>query len=247
MKDETFETIENSLRNLKRIGPSMPYRDGLKLRLIEELVGRRVLPRQNYFGWRFALLASLVVVFLAGGSVVLAQNSLPGQPLYPVKRGVENVKMVFVMRDERPKVEKKLAETRIDELKEAAKAENKQAATSAVREVEESLNKISLQVISARNKYRSLTDQNSDSQTAKKILEDLLQILVDKQAILAEIENSLPEPERSQIQIVRENLKTLQLDIEKDLNMLEDGSTEESVKGTQTQEDTQQLLQPSLR
>ena len=246
MKEGNFEAIENALRNLKRVGPSMPYRDGLKLRLIEELVGRRVLPKQNHFGWRFTLIASLVVVFLAGGSVVLAQSSLPGQPLYPVKRGVENVKMVFVDKDEKPKVEKKLAETRIDELKEAAKAEDKQAATSAVKEVEESMNKISLQVISARNKYRSLIDQTSGGQTAKKALEDLLQILVDKQAVLAEIENSLPEPERGQVQIIRENLKTLQLDIEKDLNMLEDGSMEESVKGTQTQEDTEQP-QPSLR
>ena len=246
MKEENFETIENALRNLRRVGPAMPYRDGLKLRLIEELVGRRVLPRQNHFGWRFALLVSLIAVFLAGGSVVLAQNSLPGQPLYPVKRGVENVKLVFINREERPKVEKRLAETRIDELKEAAKAKDKQAATSAVKEVEDSMNKITLQVISARNKYRSLIDQTMDSQVAKELLEDLLQILVDKQAVLAEIENSLPEPERGQVQIIRENLKTLQLDIEKDLNMLEDGGTEESVKGTEIQEDTEQL-QPSLR
>lgn len=239
MKEEDYEMIQTKLKNLKWFGPSIPYRDGLKIRLIEELIGRRVLPAQSYFSWRIAFIVSLIVIFLGGGSAVLAQNSLPGHPLYPVKRGVENVKLIFVNKDDKPEVEKKLVNSRIDELKKAVETEDKQVTTSAVREVEESMNKINLQVISARNRYKVLISQSMNSEEAKKELNDLLQMLVEKQSVLVEIENTLTEPEKDKIQIIRENLRTLQMDIEKDLNILESSSNKRPVQGAEIQENTE--------
>lgn len=245
MTEENFDTIEKRLRNLKALGPEMPFRDGLRLRLVEKMQGATVPTHSGVFGARFALYLSLIVIFLAGGSVVLAENSLPGQTLYPVKRSMENVRLVFVSDEDKDDAEKSIADNRLEELEEAVRTEDEEAAILAVSEVEESINKISLEAMSASNEYKTLIDQEAQAIQAKMLLEELLPILEEKEAKLAEIEEFLPEDEQAKVRVIRENLQFIKSIIENILDPVqEEEQEEESVQGVDTEVESSDSQDP---
>lgn len=241
MTEENFDTIEKRLRNLKTLGAEVPFRDGLRLRLVEKMQGTTAPTHSGVFGARFALALSLIVIFLAGGSVVLAENSLPGQTLYPVKRSMENVRLVFVSDEDKEEAEKSIADNRLEELEEAVRTDDEEAAILAVSEVEESINKISLEAMSASNEYKTLIDQEAQAIQAKMVLEELLPILEEKEAKLAEIEEFLPEDEQVKVRVIRENLQFIKAIIENILNPVQEEEqeeeSEEAVQGADTEFD----------
>ena len=219
MTEENFDKIEQRLKKLKVLVPDTPFRDGLRLRLVEKMQGVTVPTGGGIFGVRFVLALSLIVIFLAGGSVVLAENALPGQTLYPVKRSMENVKLVFVSGEDKEKVEKSIADNRLEELEEAVRTEDEEAAILAISEVEESINKINLKAMTASNEYKAIIDDEDQAIQAKIILEELIPILEEKEAKLAELEAVLPEDEQIKVKIIRENLRSIRLEIEKILDI----------------------------
>ena len=61
---------------------------------------------------------ALVVVLLAGTSMIASANSLPGDPLYPVKRAAESVQLALVFNEEsRASLQRSLDERRIQEAR----------------------------------------------------------------------------------------------------------------------------------
>jgi len=247
MRDEGFEKIEQNLRSLKNIRPETPFRDGLRLRLVEKIGGEQVQGPGRNFGLRFAFTIGLVAIFLTGGSVVLAENSLPGHPLYPVKRSVENVKLIFVSKKDRSEIEKKLANNRIDELREAVSTEDEQVTTFAIEEVEESINQISIGAISAKNKYLALQEEGKEASDAKKVLEEVLATLEEKQKVLAEIKMEIPDSQTSTLKVMMDNLESLKLEIGKVLKGPTQEKEEPSVKGEETEKTNSNPEEPSPR
>ena len=67
--------------------------------------------------WSVALASLVLALFLAGGSVLASSQSLPGQPLYPVKLATEQVQVAFTpTRVGKARLELRLAERRSQEM-----------------------------------------------------------------------------------------------------------------------------------
>lgn len=84
------------------VSPSPEFKEKVKNRLVEEM---QTLPMQNYVKIRrwptliptkavAAIIITFLVIITAGGSTVYAaQRSLPGDTLYPIKTGIENIQL----------------------------------------------------------------------------------------------------------------------------------------------------------
>jgi len=72
-------------------------------------------------------LSAITVVSLAGGvSLSLAQNALPGDMLYSVKKASESVRMAFVSEKDKPLAQLELAKTKLEELSKVTQQDKNQ-------------------------------------------------------------------------------------------------------------------------
>lgn len=72
-------------------------------------------------------LSAIAVVSLAGGvGLSLAQNALPGDLLYSVKKASENVRMAFVSEKDKPLAQLELAKTKLEELSRVTRQDKNQ-------------------------------------------------------------------------------------------------------------------------
>ena len=126
MRDAEFA---RKLKRMVKIEHAGAQKEILWNRLYSRL-GDSEKPRFWYFGFRFTYLVALVlVVLLATSGVTFAsQNSLPGEPLYPVKRLSEEAK-IFIVFDQRAKKKEriKLTTRRADEVQKLAGKDPKKA------------------------------------------------------------------------------------------------------------------------
>ena len=74
---------------------------------------------ENIFSYKYAL-SSLIVIFLAGGVFVSAQQALPGDLLYPVKKATEKARLVFASKEQQPNIQLEYANERLESLVKAA-------------------------------------------------------------------------------------------------------------------------------
>ena len=84
-----------------------------------------------------AVVASGMALTLAtSGTVYAASNSLPGDPLYPVKEATENVGLAFAPNGQtRAQAQVRLASIRLAEIKELMRRQDKRRIGLAVREL----------------------------------------------------------------------------------------------------------------
>ena len=107
--------------------------------------------------------AFATMVLLFGVSIALASasgGSLPGEPLYAVKKTTEAVRVAFVSPDERAGLESELAERRLQELKDISHkdmtAEAKAAAVeSLAQEASENISSVSRNLDSLKSRNES--------------------------------------------------------------------------------------------
>lgn len=84
------------------IAPSFGFRERARNQILTELrdIAERKQRRFSLFGWqpRWATVAISVMILLiaSSGTVAAAGNSMPDQPLYPVKLAAENVRLTLI-------------------------------------------------------------------------------------------------------------------------------------------------------
>jgi len=89
----------------------------LQLQMAEADKPRRSLRWNWQPRWAMAAMAVLLVFVLAGGSVVAADSSMPGSPLYPVKIATENVRLSLASNEtEEAELLTAFADRRVDEI-----------------------------------------------------------------------------------------------------------------------------------
>lgn len=124
--------IAQTLSALRTLSPSAEFRNRTRSHiqmLIAETEAERVRKRpvsvarpRKQAPWRLphlspqfsAVLVFLLVIFLGTGYA--AAHSLPGEPLYPMKRTIEQVELVLSPPEYRPTVRLKFTQRRLDEL-----------------------------------------------------------------------------------------------------------------------------------
>lgn len=147
---------------------------------IRESWWRRLLPAPApSFGWAspIAQAAAVVaaVVVLGSGSVVASANSLPDEPLYPVKLAVENAQLALAPTDvARAELELHLASKRLAEVETAASQGRSEAVAKGVdlyREKLDAATKASGTAIQADPQSEETLRQNVDA--LNKVLEQV--------------------------------------------------------------------------
>jgi len=102
--------------------------------LNEVIAGLRVI-----FTHKFAF-ATLTLILVLVGVFGFAQNTLPGDLLFPIKKISEQGRTFFVSNQEKPTIQLELTNKRLEELKKIAKANQTQKLAPALKEFQASIN-----------------------------------------------------------------------------------------------------------
>ena len=206
---ENFNDIEKKLSLFKSLKPNPSWQAQTRQLLVGEKQSDLVL-----FSWRKAVLTFAVVIFLTVGSGVLAAESLPGEPFYPIKRAFERARLFLTNKEGQFVISQQLVDARISELKQIV-VENDQATNKALVEVESSVAEIKVQVEAQQRKIEVLQREGKDVTEIKESLANFVPAIEAKQEQLKTIEPTLPAERQEQLASVIVNLEAIKLDIRK--------------------------------
>lgn len=133
-------------------------------------------PKVLFFPFFKPVLATATAFGILFGIFSLAQNSLPGDTLYPIKKMTEKSQAVFVSEEEKPAFQLKLANERLEDL-------TKIAETNQVKKIAPALEEYQASISEAAKNLAKITATTSDPVVVKKIAEqtqELTQELEEK-------------------------------------------------------------------
>jgi hypothetical protein len=120
----------SQIRELRRIKPEKKWVFLTK----EKILGKGAIEIFPFFKPVYAgLFLFLILIGLFG----VSQKSLPGEPLFYIKKVSEKIQTEFVSKEEKPKVDLELTNKRLEELKEIAAKNDTRKLASAIKEVKE--------------------------------------------------------------------------------------------------------------
>lgn len=104
---------------------------------------RRGFLRGWQYRWATVAIALLIFLLLGGGTVAASTNSLPDQPLYPVKLAAEQVQLTFAFSDiDKARLHAKFVDRRVKEIVLMAKKGNPEKVRKLALRLEAHLEKI---------------------------------------------------------------------------------------------------------
>ncbi|KPJ56656.1 hypothetical protein AMJ49_04300 [Parcubacteria bacterium DG_74_2] len=188
-------TLIKKLKELKQVKPSQDWVVLTKTQILgEDGIGGDAVLRKNTgieIGWlnnlgnlifrpAFATISAIGILVLIG-TFGFAQNSLPGDLLYPVKKITERAK-IYVLKQASPETQLKLTEQRLKELSEITQANQVKSLSFALKEYETAK-------IEAEKQVSNLIEQSKTEQEAvaiaKKVAPQLKEINEKEKEILA--------------------------------------------------------------
>ena len=191
---------ENRSPLLERPVMRAQFRKELRLRLMSEAVAVRP-PRPNRFSLaailRPALAAAAILVLVTAGATSAAASSLPGDPLYAVKRAGEDVRLALTFDDvARTQLLSELTDRRLEELAEVAKRRPSSAPT-ATQEYADAVNNFA----NALDELRAATSQ--DKRDAAQALAEAAR--AKHKAVLDAVKDQLPANAQPGVQKVNDD------------------------------------------
>ena len=176
------------------------FRKELRSRLMSEAVVA-IAPQPGRFSFptmlRPAFAVAAVLVLVLAGATSAAASSLPGDPLYAVKRASEDVRLALTFDDvARTQLLSELTDRRLEELAEIAKNRPSSAPT-ATQEYADA-------VTNFANALDKLRDADSeDKRNAAQALAEAAR--AKHKAVLDEVKDQLPADAQSDVQKVNDN------------------------------------------
>jgi len=149
-----------------------------------------------FLNYRFAVATFVVLGILASGTVNLAQNSLPGDFLYSVKRISEKGRAIFVSEKEKPRAQLELANKRLDELTKIAEENQVQKLAPAISEFQASLYQAAKDLKKPNKLTKEIVDQTQKLEENREKVEALGIVIGGSE----EFENTLKEIVQREIQ-----------------------------------------------
>lgn len=201
---EDFAFLSKNLSNLYNFERSQDLKN--------KFLDQNIYFRNKYFVSKqmFATVILLLVLLLGFTSVVSAQNSLPGQPLYPVKIASENIISAI-----NPSFKSEILKRRSEEIKELSDKKDGANFHNTVNEYEKELNenkKINPQKIEESRKNLEEAQKNSLEEN-RKDLERMLIKTEETQKAMQEVkgDNISPEKNINEIELnnTSKDLKTI--------------------------------------
>ena len=176
------------------------FRKELRGRLMSEAVAV-LAPRPSRLSFplilRPALAGAVILVLVFAGATSAAASSLPGDPLYAVKRAGEDVRLALTFDDvARTQLLSELTDRRLEELAEIAKKRPSSAST-ATQEYADAVNNFA----NALDKLR-----DADSEDKRQEAQDLAEAARAKhKAVLDAVKEQLPADAQHQVQKVNDD------------------------------------------
>jgi hypothetical protein len=154
MTDKDF--VKN-LRKLKEITPDKEWVIFSKDRILgkEEkggvLSALELVPK---FIFRYNKFAFAVLIFFGflTGAFTFAQNSLPGDPAFVLKKAIEKTKTAFASQSDRTEIQLELANKRLDDLNKIAQSNQPDKLAPAIQEFQSNISKAAQDLISANGR-----------------------------------------------------------------------------------------------
>ena len=145
--------------------------------------------------------ASLVVLFFVFGAFIFAQNSLPGDFLYPLKRITEKGQEIFVSEKELPNVQLDLAKKRLEELNKVAKEKEVQKISPGISEFKSTINQASRNLAKLKVVNKKIVEKTVELEKSKEKLEKVLGTKIET----PEYENALKELIANEIEFLEKS------------------------------------------
>jgi len=229
---EPLLRIALSIKETPDIRPSNAFKIRARVNLMEHIHASQAVKKTSksapragigqtwYAGWlkaaTIAIAAILAISILGAGTAYASQGSIPGDTLYPVKLGTEQVQRVLTTNDvEGVNLELKFADTRLEEMESVARkrpGEIPVAVTGYER---------SLDMAIAR------AEEVKNSGAPAGVLETVAMAISSHLFVLDELEDSVPEVSRDSIGSARE------IAIHEHMKVLRMMAQEDPVRATQ--------------
>jgi len=126
-----------------------------------------------FFQYKLAL-ASLLLLFILGGTFAFAQKSLPGEPLFVIKKMTEKTRAVFVAENERPKVQLELANKRLEDLAKIAETNDVRKLAPAIDEFQANVSEAAKNLTKAKTVGKDIILQTQELEKNKEKIEKTL-------------------------------------------------------------------------
>jgi len=148
--------------------------------------------------------ATLVVLVILGGSFGLAQNSLPGDLIYPLKKITERGQAVFVSESELPKYNLEIANKRLEELTRIAQTNQVKKLAPAISEFQASVSK-------AAQNLAKIKEPEKGYEAGKTVVVEIKKLEENKQKIetFGVVIGDAEEIENVMCQLVERDIKNL--------------------------------------
>ncbi|HEY4694834.1 MAG TPA: DUF5667 domain-containing protein [Candidatus Nanoarchaeia archaeon] len=203
MVNNELTKFEKSLKVLSSLEPDEAWVENLRFGIVGETVTHSKVNKSNY-RWALSLGAFLVVIALGGGTIALADGSIPGDPLYPVKRSIEEVRLNLADTEGKISLQQEFTEKRVDELKALSEHHRDSEIEKAFEEVSNSISKVIEAVSNAQNDSNQINDT----------LQNVIANIDEQQVKLNEVDSFLPEVLDKDLQELQDAFEGLQSAIE---------------------------------
>lgn len=127
-------------------------------------------PRFGFFPYFKPALAGFFVVFLLFGVLGFAKNSLPGDPLYLIRKAAHFGQAIIIPQDEKPSYQLKLANERLEDL-----------AKAPARNLAPTINEFQTNISQAAKELSKVDATTSSPTIIKKIVQEAKKIKENKQ------------------------------------------------------------------
>jgi len=163
--------VINRLRELRQIKPNRDWVIFTKTQILGESEKRHltlisIIPALRTLFLKPAYAGLVFVFILIGlfGTFTLAQRSLPGDPLYPIKRITERTQAVFVPEEEKPQFSLELTNRRLEEL-------TKVVETGRVRNLAPAINEFQASVVKGAKNLAKIEPVGPEPVAVKRVIE----------------------------------------------------------------------------
>jgi len=193
-------TEKELIGKIRELGQIKPSPDWVALTKSQILVDVEVRPRPFYFPFFKPAYAGLIIVFILIGLFGFSQDSLPGDPLYLIKKISEKSQAVFVSEEELPKYNLEIANKRLEELNEIAQTNQVKKLAPAISEFQANVSEAAKSLAKVKGQdVEKIVAQTKKLEENKKKVEEVLATKIETE----EWDNALS-------QIVEREIKDLE-------------------------------------
>jgi len=196
----TEEELIGKIRELRQIQPRKDWVSLTKSQILGESARGR--DSVSFFPfWRPALV-TVTAFGILFGVFSFAQNSLPGDILYSVKKLTEKGQAIFVSKEELPKYNLEIANKRLDELTEIAQTNQVKKLASAISEFQANMSEAAKSLAEVKGQdVKKIIAQTKKLEENKQIVEGVLATKIETEeyddALAQLVENQIKDLEKS--------------------------------------------------